>query len=387
MAQPIWTTSAGTLDEIQEGVSYTKQLVAVDTEDTNLTADTNTVTADTSQGTSDGFLPLTYSIIAGTLPSGLELGSTGLISGFPSEVAIRTEKEFVVRVTDGTSSVDRTFKLFVQGSDAPQWVTPAGSLGTVADGQFFSFQLEATDTDGDIKFYRIDSGNLPEDIVLNRTTGLLSGVVQPIPLESFDSTQIGWDAVAFDNTQYFDQIIRLGSINTNYEFVATVSDGINYTQRSFSIFVKGTSTVKADTEEVSADTTEITADASDIRGIIFVQPAGLLATIKHQNYNIIKIDTIDPDEALGLAGITTTTFSLQSGSLPTGMQIDSSTGELYGVVPNFVASETTFTFTVRVTKTVEGYEDSIAEREYSVVVQGSGYGQINWNENVEEIYI
>ena len=365
MAKPIWTTPAGSLGEIQEGVSYTKQLVATDAD------------ADS----------LTYSIIAGALPSGLDLSSAGVISGFPNEVAIRTEKEFVVRVTDGTDSVDQTFKLFVQGSDAPTWITPAGSLGTVADGQFFSSQLEATDTDGDIRFYRLDSGNLPAGVTLNTTTGLVSGVVDPVPLESFDSTQIGWDAVAFDDTQYFDQIIRLGSINTNYEFNVSVSDGINYTQRAFSIFVKGTSAIKADTEDTTADTTGITADASDIRGIVFVQPAGLLATIKHQNYNIIKIDTIDPDEALGLAGVTTVTFSIQSGTLPTGMQIDAGTGELYGVVSNFVASETTFTFTVRVTKTVEGYEDSIADREYSVVVQGSGYGQITWNSSLEEIYI
>ena len=365
MTKPIWTTPAGTLAEIDEGVSYNKQLVATD---------------------ADGD-PLTYSIIAGSLPSGLSLSSSGLITGAPSEVSIRSEHEFVTRVTDGTSSVDRTFKLFVQGSDAPIWTTPAGSLGTVADGQFFSFQLEATDTDNDIRSYTVVSGNLPDDVVLNSTTGLLSGVIQPIPIESFDSTQIGWDAVAFDSLQYFDQIIRLGSVDTNYEFVVRVSDGINKVNRAFSIFVKGTSTVKADTEETTADTTTITADASDIRGIIFVQPAGLLATIKHQNYNIIKIDTIDPDEALGLAGLTTTTFSLESGTLPTGMSLDPSTGELYGVVPSFVSSETTFTFTIRVTKSVPGYEDSIAERQYSVVVQGAGYGQITWDTTVEEIVI
>jgi len=365
MAQPIWTTPAGTLDEIDEGVSYTKSLIATDSD------------AD----------PLTYSVIAGSLPQGLSLSSAGVITGFPTEVVQRTEKQFVVRVTDGTYKVDRTFKLYVQGSDAPTWTTPAGSLGTITDGQYFSYQLLASDTDGDIKFYQLDSGNLPTGVSLNTSTGLLSGVIAPVALESFDSTQIGWDAVAFDNTQVFDQIVRLGSVNTNYEFIVSVSDGINYTPRAFSIFVKGTSAIKADTLETTADVTTITADASDVRGIVFVQAAGLLATIKHQNYNIIKIDTIDPDEALGLAGITTVTFTLQSGTLPTGMELDSGTGELFGTVPTFVASETTFTFTIRATKTVEGYEDSIADRQYSVVVQGAGYGQIVWNTNVEEIVI
>ena len=387
MAQPTWITPAGILAEINEGETYTKALVANDIDYTDLVADATDVSCDSSLGTTDGFLPLVFSIIAGSLPTGLALSSGGTISGTPGEVAIRTEKQFVVRASNGTTSADRTFTLFVEGSDAPTWTTAAGSLGTIADGQFFNFQLQASDTDGDIKFYRFDKGNLPNEVVLNTQTGLLSGVIRPIALESLDSSQIGFDAVAFDQTQQFDQIIRLGSIDTNYEFTISVSDGINYTPRTFSIFVKGTSTIKADTLDTFADTTAVTSDASDIRGIIFTTPAGLLATIKHQNYNIIKIDTEDPDDYLGVSGIRSTAFSLVSGTLPTGMSLDPSTGELFGTVPTFVASETTFTFTIRATKTVVNYEDNIAEREFSVIVQGAGYGQITWDTAVEELNI
>ena len=387
MAQTTWITPAGTLAEINEGESYTKVLVANDTDYTNLVADATDVTCDSMKGTTDGFLPLVFTVIAGSLPTGLSLSSGGTISGTPGEVSIRTEKRFVVRASNGTTSADRTFTIFVEGSDAPTWTTDAGTLGTISDGYFFSFQLQASDTDGDIKFYRIDSGNLPNDVVLNTQTGLLSGVIRPIAIESLDSSQIGWDAVGFDQTQPFDQIIRLGSIDTNYEFTISVSDGINYTPRTFSIFVKGTSTIKADTTDTFADTSTVTSDASDIRGIIFTSTAGLLATIKHQNYNIIKIDTEDPDEYLGVSGITNTTFSVVSGTLPTGMSLDTATGELFGTVPTFVASETTFEFTIRATKTVVGYEDNIAERAFSVIVQGAGYGQITWDTAVEEIEI
>ena len=69
------------------------------------------------------------------------------------------------------------------------------------------------------------------------------------------------------------------------------------------------------------------------------------------------------------------------------MSLDPSTGELFGTVPTFVASETTFTFTIRATKTVVNYEDNIAEREFSVIVQGAGYGQITWDTAVEELNI
>ena len=154
MAQPTWITPAGILAEINEGESYTQVLVANDIDYTNLSADATDISCDSNKGTTDGYLPLVFSVIAGQLPIGLELSTGGTISGTPSEVKIRTEKQFVVRATNGIESADQTFTLFVEGSDAPTWTTAAGSLGTIADGQFFNFQLEASDTDGDIKFYR-----------------------------------------------------------------------------------------------------------------------------------------------------------------------------------------------------------------------------------------
>ena len=55
MATPVWTTTAGKLASIDEQVSYSLQLEAN-------TRDSTTIT---------------YSIIEGSLPSGMELTSTG----------------------------------------------------------------------------------------------------------------------------------------------------------------------------------------------------------------------------------------------------------------------------------------------------------------------
>ena len=89
MASPVWSTTAGLLAVINEREFYSQTLTATD-------ADGDT---------------LTYSKIAGTLPTGIELTSGGVLRGTPSEVSTRTLYTFVVRASDGTNITDRTFKL------------------------------------------------------------------------------------------------------------------------------------------------------------------------------------------------------------------------------------------------------------------------------------
>ena len=84
MSTPVWTTTAGKLASIDEQVAYSLQLEAN--------------TADSTA--------LTYSVIAGSLPSGMELTSTGLLTGIPAEVSQRTLYTFVVRATAGSNITD-----------------------------------------------------------------------------------------------------------------------------------------------------------------------------------------------------------------------------------------------------------------------------------------
>ena len=95
MATPVWTTTAGKLASIDEQASYSLQLEANDA-------------VDLGDSTA-----ITYSLIAGSLPSGMELTSTGLLTGIPAEVSKRTRYTFVVRATAGTQITDRTFYLDV----------------------------------------------------------------------------------------------------------------------------------------------------------------------------------------------------------------------------------------------------------------------------------
>ena len=64
MSTPVWTTTAGKIASIDEQAAFLVQLEAN-------TSDSTTIA---------------YSLLSGSLPSGMELTSTGLLTGIPAEV-------------------------------------------------------------------------------------------------------------------------------------------------------------------------------------------------------------------------------------------------------------------------------------------------------------
>ena len=214
MASPVWSTTAGLLAVINEREFYSQTLTATD-------ADGDT---------------LTYSKIAGTLPTGIELTSGGVLRGTPSEVSTRTLYTFVIRASDGTNIADRTFSLQVQGADIPVFTTAAGQIDMqdstqgrvnkwVLDGSFINFQLVATDTDtaaGQSLTYFLQSGELPPGIELTsdgRITGtvLLTDDERYGPIGGYDN-YYKYDDVGYDPTAFST------SISKNFEFEVETSN-------------------------------------------------------------------------------------------------------------------------------------------------------------------
>ena len=88
--KPVWTTAAGSLGTFNQG-STSYQLVASD-EENNL---------------------LTYSLVSGSLPTGLTLSSSGLISGTNAGTA-NTTYNFTISVSDSSNTAQsRTFSVYV----------------------------------------------------------------------------------------------------------------------------------------------------------------------------------------------------------------------------------------------------------------------------------
>jgi hypothetical protein len=359
MATPVWTTTAGKIASIDEQVAYSLQLEA-----------------NTSDSTA-----ITYSVIAGSLPAGMQVTFTGLLTGTPAEVAKRTLYTFVVRATAGTTITDRTFSLDVKGADAPTFTTASGQLRMedssrvglywIIDGSELTVQMEATDTDtaaGQQLVYEIIEGELPPGISMNKK-GLVTGIVELTEDQKygerggFDATNERYDDVVYDKT------ISTKSISKNFTFKVRASDGTSFVDQDNSIFVYSADFWRVSNTAVTIDVTEIdgsplTMDYSGNRRPVF-RTGSDLGTFRHDNYLVTKIDVEDFDPLQG-----DLEYSIQSGALPNGVSIDASSGELYGTLAKQSAVETTYTFTVRANRVVSTGINVFTDQEFTMKVVG-----------------
>ena len=363
MATPVWTTTAGKLATIDEQASFSLQLEANDP---------------VALGDSTAIV---YSVIAGSLPAGMQVTSTGLLTGTPAEVAKRTLYTFVVRATAGTQITDRTFSLDIKGADAPTFTTAAGQLEMddstrvglfwILDGSSVSIQMEATDSDtraGQTLVYEIVQGSLPPGVTMSKT-GLISGIVQLTedqksqPRGGFDGADDEYDDVVYDRT------VTTKSVSKNFDFIVRVSDGTSFAEQNNSIFVYSADYWRIDNTEITIDKTTIsgfplTIDYSANRRPIF-STASDLGTFRHDNNVVIKVDVEDFDPLQG-----DLEYSIQAGALPTGLQIDINSGEIYGTLERQSAVEVSYAFTVRANRTVSTGVNVFTDQAFTMKVIG-----------------
>lgn len=360
MSQPQWLTPSGSLGTIPEGVFYSIPVQAVaDGED------------------------VYFKVIAGTLPDGVQINSNGTIEGVPKnivrvqgvprEVSVDVTSKFAVRaytikiingaiVTDRIN--DRTFSLTVTGQDVPEFVTPAGNIGTFYDGSTVDLRILFTDRDPeDTITIGVISGELPPGLVLDPRTGEITGVIAPL-IGPPDTAVAGYDASQF--SQYpFDFATR--SASKNYQFTVEITDGKASNLRTFEIYVYSKDSMSADTDDFTADNTFITADVVPTRTPVLLTPPGFLGRARADNFYAFKFNGIDFDGdpieysvTVG-AGVgfdapgtvydeTGIGFDRGAFSLPPGLTINIDTGWFYGYIPDQGATEQTYRFAVRVLK-------------------------------------
>ena len=176
---PNWTTGT-TLPEIAKNIAYTTTLVATDSEGTDID----------------------YSILSGTLPSGITLNNeTGVLSGTYTGSDFNTTNLVVRAVDTGGNTVDRTFRLF---SLNPVWVTAAQLTPSLAN-EAYSNQLSVTDDNA--VTYSILSGSLHSGLSLS-SSGLISGTTS--------------------------------AVNASSSFTVRATDSVgNFTDRAFTMFAGG----------------------------------------------------------------------------------------------------------------------------------------------------
>jgi hypothetical protein len=92
---PVWSTAAGSLGSINMNSSFNYSLSATDPN-------------------SD---PITYSVISGSLPTGLSMSSLGVITGTATTVSSTTTSNFTVQATDSNFGIaDRSFSITIMAT-------------------------------------------------------------------------------------------------------------------------------------------------------------------------------------------------------------------------------------------------------------------------------
>jgi hypothetical protein len=101
-------------------------------------------------------------------------------------------------------------------ANPPQWETPSGLIGVWNENDNIDFALIASDPNGDIQSYALQSGTLPSGVSLNTISGHLLGTIG----------QVGQD--------------------TTYTFTARVIDKTGlFADQQFNLVVKDTGTMVA----------------------------------------------------------------------------------------------------------------------------------------------
>jgi len=221
-----------------------------------------------------------------------------------------------VKIETATGQTATDSAAFTISAD-PVWSTSSGSLGTVSDTgrSGYSVTVTATASDSADIQYELASGSLPAGASLNGITGVISG----------NLTVVGSSTTS----------------NFTITAVAQTSDSsVRRTDRSFSITVSPPS-------------------------ITFTN-SGSLGTLA--NYARSSDNLTSGDCGATVTSGSVGSFTVTSGSLPGGLSLSSSDGNITGTA-NAVSSNTTSSFTVQCTATGD-YGTINASQSFSITVNG-----------------
>ena len=179
MAQPNWNTATGSLG------SYPSLIEIVPI-----------------QLSASAVLPavtITYTILSGSLPSGLVLTEDGLIFGIPNSVPSNTVTVFVVRATDNFQNIrDRTFSLTISGVEGPSFTSPSGTLFSQSDSVWIEYPIQYNNPiPSNEVAIRVTQGRLPPGLEINEF-GLIRGYPAP-PITNVNLPLVNTSTVAISD--------------------------------------------------------------------------------------------------------------------------------------------------------------------------------------------
>ena len=335
----------------------------------------------------------TFSLISGTLPSGLYLSNTGTISGAPFSVAQKLTSQIVLRATNSDGITDRTFIIDTQGATDPVWITPAGYLSLGISGQayivnksYVDYQFNATydilPAGQKLRYYIGDmDGTIPPGLTLTEDGRLYGYVADVLGLDALVSASGGYDTETYDNYPYDRLPTTTGGANHRpdflakiYPFYVTVTDGIASSRREFQIKIEDPRSFRADTTLIVVEPSIYTADSSYLITPAWISPVNL-GYFRANNYQVIQLATYDPDPNTGPTTYDWTTPTTNIDGTPSVhplyFDLDPDSGVLFAQLPYYPIFTTAYKFTVRLIKTdqITG-EQTFRDRTFALSILG-----------------
>ena len=334
-----------------------------------------------------GITPYSWAVTTGSLPSGLSLNAaTGVISGTPTGTFVGTDS-FTVTVTDSETptGAKASANLSITITVAPLSVTTTSSsfVVGVVNSVYPSTTLQAT---GGITPYTwaVTTGNLPAGLVLNASTGAISGtptasgtanftvtvtdsetptaktatanlsiVVNPavsvttttLPAGVIGTAYAGATLAAAGGITPYTWSITTGSLPTGLSLNASTGAISGTPTGTFTGTVNFTVTV-TDNESPTKQT------ASANLSIAITAPPLKVTTTALAGGSIGVVYTNQTLQATG--GITPYTWAVTTGSLPSGLSLNASTGVISGTPTGTFVGTDSFTVTVTDSETPTG---------------------------------
>ena len=293
-----------------------------------------------------GAAPYTFAVTSGTLPTGLTLDSnTGQISGTPSEAGTFN---FDITATDANACAGVTSYSITMACPvitANPATLPDGTIGV-------SYDETVSGSGGTAPYtFAVTNGALPDGLTLDSNTGQISGTATDLGTFNFDITATD-DFGCTGTTSYTVNIncpevtvlpatLPNGTVGTAYDQTVSGNGGADpYTFAVTSGALPDGLTLDSNTGQISgtpsaAGTFNFDITATDDNGCTGVTSYSITMSCPAITVNPATLPngtmgTLYDQTVSGSGGTAPYTFAVTSGSLPTGLTLDSNTGQITG---------------------------------------------------------
>ena len=300
---------------------------------------------------------ITYSIQSGSLPTGLTLNAnSGVISGTPSQSVASREVTIKAQNDLGSKTVTLTFKVLVPISS---FSYPESTYSIERDEPFSA----SPSITGDSVTYSLVSGTLPNGLTLNTNSGVISGTPSRTILNrevtikaqnSLGSKSVSLTFNTLIPVTYFSYPESTYSIEKDESFSETpsvIGDPVTYTLISgylpVGLILDPTSGFIWGAPSESVSNRQVTIKAENLLGsqtvtLIFNVLVPITSfSYPSANYAIERWQSFSASPSVNTQ---VESFSVESGSLPSGLSLNSATGEISGTP---TVSDTGIVVTIR----------------------------------------